>query len=779
MDQLLLKNYKKSLSQKYNAICLDIDGTLTKPNSKHIDDRVISYLANLLNSNIPIVFVTGRGETGLNDLKDDIINILKDKYKVEDKKFLKMYALINDGARLFYTDENSKCLLKENKYISDQERMQTLSHFNDKICKLFEKEGLKKYCDIGYSFDSVLNQIVNIRIVLKTCNTSIVNLVFELVITLLNKQNFSKLNVTVGIHKDQHVIQVGTILKNDAIKIVEKIIGIPENSMLRIGDCGDFFGNDFSMLDCPQGFSVDKVSGKNDACFPVIDSKNNILTGVEATIFILQKAKILSTICLESVSENNYRKNYSLIEKKINIGRKHHLKKFNDLVDAIFDTYDGINSIFDQQTGSIKFHFYEWELINDDNPLKSLWMTKSKNKLGYSLRDNDGVLLRGSKTYYYFLSRRIAEEFNSIDKKDLTTKEMVMEWYNNYKCFFKKCNQALIKVENVNNINNKKMILGILDNIRNYLLVNINQQLMLNYDVDTIMINLNNLSEDDLLNKMYLILMTVDKMMGNICFDKSYILNKKDIINELENIYKLSVILEELFLKSDEKRNYSKDFRAYREIDNFAENYITAALSIDKKENLYNQNIGVCGLCYGGIELPILFKIINPNFSDVSILKFNLKTSGYAKKQSMELRYFDIDNYGGIKLLGIDLETEYILLDDNLLTGKTMQLAINCLYDIGIRVKGLSIVRYPSANRISQMFLPGHGAVDYKCFFDFINGLCFPSPYSWRDENEDNLYEDSLGVFDLNRRKIIECLVKNHDYAEKSEVYKLKRKVMK
>ena len=106
-----------------------------------------------------------------------------------------------------------------------------------------------------------------------------------------------------------------------------------------------------------------------------------------------------------------------------------------------------------------------------------------------------------------------------------------------------------------------------------------------------------------------------------------------------------------------------------------------------------------------------------------------------------------------------------------------MQLAINCMYDSNIEVDSLSIVRYPSVNRISQMFLPNHGAVDYNYFFDYINGLCFPSPYSWRDSNNLDLYEDSLGVFDLNRRKIIECLSKNHDYSEKSEVYKLKRMV--
>ena len=38
---LLFENYIKSLEQKYNAVCFDIDGTLTTENSKSIDRRAI------------------------------------------------------------------------------------------------------------------------------------------------------------------------------------------------------------------------------------------------------------------------------------------------------------------------------------------------------------------------------------------------------------------------------------------------------------------------------------------------------------------------------------------------------------------------------------------------------------------------------------------------------------------------------------------------------------------------------------------------------------------
>lgn len=82
------------------------------------------------------------------------------------------------------------------------------------------------------------------------------------------------------------------------------------------------------------------------------------------------------------------------------------------------------------------------------------------------------------------------------------------------------------------------------------------------------------------------------------------------------------------------------------------------------------------------------------------------------------------------------------------------------------------------------MFLNGTSAIDFNLFFNYIYGLCFSSPYSWKDNewksNDGKIdYTDSFGVFDLNRKKIIECLVKNHDYRDESEAIEYKRRLIK
>ena len=64
-------------------------------------------------------------------------------------------------------------------------------------------------------------------------------------------------------------------------------------------------------------------------------------------------------------------------------------------------------------------------------------------------------------------------------------------------------------------------------------------------------------------------------------------------------------------------------------------------------------NRGICGLSYGGIELPIIMKSINQKIEEVSILKFNKGVTGYSKKQSLNLRFFNIYELGGLIQDGI------------------------------------------------------------------------------------------------------------------------------
>lgn len=756
MESELMINYNQALNQKYNAVCLDIDGTITKSNSSEIDDDFLPVLSSLLKGKVPVVFITGRGETGIFELKDKVVPILQDKYKVTKKDLSRLYALTNDGARFFSSDVNG--VFNNNEYLISEEDFENIHKINDEISSFINNRNLSNICEIRYSKDLKTDEIINIRLIIDNKNIILRQLMFNKVNEIIENIGSSNLNVTIGSFHGREVIQIGASKKSNAIHTAEYIIGIPENSMIRIGDCGDENGNDYSMLNCQQGFSVDKTSNSTTSCFPILDDSGNILKGSSATNFLLKNAKILPAICLEHATEHNYLKSYSATEKHLQHINNIRMKAYDEIVNTIFNDYDGVNSLFDN-TGSVKFRMCDWELIPTGNVLKEFWNKNLNNSYHYILKDEDSVLLRGSQTYYYIMAHR---------DKDIANHELIINWLENYNKFFSEAHIAIEETAELDDTNNKKMILGILDNARNYLLIMLNEHIKNMHSQTSTLLNLEKLSSTSKEYYMYSDLIDVEKLMSEISFNTDYRIDSKEISDILNKMIRLSKMCNLDFLKSSlQKDDYSKDFRVYREIDSFAENYITVKSCNQERTN---ENLAFCGIAYGGIELPILQKSLNKNIEDVLVLQFSDYASNYKKKQSIELRYFDIEKNGGIVIDGIDKNKDCILMDDNLMTGKSIQIALNIMKDIGINVSGIDIVRYPGTNRVNHMFLKNHGAVNLSLFHEYINGLCFPCPYSYKDPHSKSDYNDSLGVFDLNRKKIVECIVKNGDYTKTSEV---------
>ncbi len=774
---ILFENYLKSLEQKYNAVCFDIDGTLTTKDTKNIDDRAIDMIIDLLARKIPVVFITGRGETGLDDLKNDIYLRIKTSEKITDSDMKRIYVLTNDGARLFYSNVISQeRFLSENVYITTEEELNQLLIVNKMINEIKNKLSNSHYFNITYSKDLKTNQILNVRMVFNTHDNGIINSIFDNINKYILSNGLNSIHLTRGVYKNNCVIQIGTATKDKAIERTEKIIGVPQNSMIRIGDCGDLRGNDYAMLNCNQGYSVDKTSGSYDSCFSIFDEYGNVLKGVEATLKLVKNAKILPTVSLEKADKDTYKYNLAKVESNIVSGRQTLLKKYNNLISSNFSNCNGLDDLFDKESGSIIIPMYEIELLQN-SPLKDFWLSLENESLMYSLRDNNNYLLRGSKTYYYFISNRI-----SINRKDITSKEDVISWYKNNEKFLGDSINAISSTENLNNQINKKLLLGVLDNCRNVLLVLINHYLVSNYFDKNILLDIS-LEGENRNNKLYNTIMEIERLMSRICFESQYIVNKENAVEIINNTREVLLNNMTQELEKDDEKDYSKNYRAYREIDNFAENYIAVSLYKEKCDN--NKFANACGLSYGGIELPILAKIVDQNrIEKLLILKLNKEVSGYKNKQLLDLRKFNINDFSGLINSEIFKNSSVDLFDDNTLTGKTLQIAINSLYDCNINVNNICIVRYPSINRIDQMFLDNPSSVDYNLFFNYIYGLCFSSPYSWKDNNWKNEkgetdYTDSLGVFDLNRKKIVECLIKNHDYKEESEVGEYRRSIAK
>ena len=179
---------------------------------------------------------------------------------------------------------------------------------------------------------------------LKINNESQVKPIIDEINNLLEKTNYDNLVTTRGVFKGKIVIQVGVTKKDEALTVIEKLIGVPRNSMIRIGDCGDEYGNDYSMLNCEQGYTVDKYSESPNTCFPIYDKSGNILKGIDATLYIIKNSKIIPTVCLENADKQIYSNEYAKIERNITRGRNRCLLYYNDIINNKFDIIGTFNN---------------------------------------------------------------------------------------------------------------------------------------------------------------------------------------------------------------------------------------------------------------------------------------------------------------------------------------------------------------------------------------------------------------------------------------------------
>lgn len=176
-------------------------------------------------------------------------------------------------------------------------------------------------------------------------------------------------------------------------------------------------------------------------------------------------------------------------------------------------------------------------------------------------------------------------------------------------------------------------------------------------------------------------------------------------------------------------------FRTYREIDNFIENFITISLTVEKLKienfNFLDKEVNFAGMVYGGIELPLLAKnILSKQQCDVDSSAILIKKNSYNEMHSDD--FFETVIKQKLNIVGNrDYKKGFnVISDDNVLTGVTLQAALELFFANDIYINNLAVVRYPSINRIEHMFAKERGAIDTTKFTTYIKGLIFPSPYS-------------------------------------------------
>lgn len=800
--------YASAMTALYHAVCLDIDDTITYRNDKE-KKYIVDALAGLTERHVIICFITGRGRTSafayLNELKR---MILQEYPGISESQFRRWHCVTNNGYML-----SSHDYVNENGFLS---RCKTLVSKPVKETYSRLKPDLQK--EIGAYLSAQLS--IPQDILMKDSASSIGDnslrfpidpgfepLISQTLIDGIEKIVREKTNLPFGVSRGVYhvtgkiVIEVSMITKGRAIDRFEADLGIPKNKMVRIGDQGDRAGNDFEMLNCQSGFSVGKLSASCDGCWPVIafDPENGeprVLHGAEATAHLLNTLKIYPAICLEAPEEATYLPRLAVSEKRNIAANRAAYTYYEEQIKQVFpldvERFAGIWNLIDEQTGAFYIHDYEYELYRDKYPNHFLFRLYDMKQdipgkhfpyLKFAMKTDTGLVLRGPMNYYYGLAYR------RKSKGDLS-KFFALQLNQQRVHFFKACINALspgIQID-VKDAVTRRALLGIMDSIRDYLLFVINcylQQRVGSRDAlyffdresaasaenpDARLHDLFELAKKNLAN-MYHCLFSEVKEGFAAAFSKHL---RKEILPVASDF--------ETFINSlGDDFNYQKGCRVWREIDSFFENIVAVDTAVNKLPGLCSdgREFVFYGMRYGGLELPMIVSMLleEKYGAGKARVRFGCMCLGsnYAENHSQSAsaaREVSLVNHAGQG----DEENFHILMDDNLVTGKTLQQAMNLLAEKQLYPDRLVVVRYPSVNRVKHMFLPDHGAPDTDLFWEYVYGLTSPTPYTklihpdCYGKKPDNMYLDALGQFNKSRTYVVELLYKNGLYTPDGEV---------
>ena len=470
---------------------------------------------------------------------------------------------------------------------------------------------------------------------------------------------------------------------------------------------------------------------------------------------LLHDNNIFPKLFDEDISSNNYKNKLINLEHKKDIEKFKIFKSYDEIINKNLDVLNGLNDVYEWYTGAVFFKDYEWNEIN--NSLKDLFEIKENNSFNYSLPIDNGIILRGDKIYYYFST--------DVKKKKKPTIIQIKKWFENVETFLNKCLSCLANFKIDSNYD-KRLILAVIDNLRNIILLLTNCELM----------NLSDNGKDFIYNEGYnnvnikkydKLILNYQVLIENICiYDKS-----ENIVSEVINIIKKLSKLKNITLKNviKIKDNFilSKCFNPLREIDNYLENYIVIKSIIDNMK-VNKKKINIIGILYGGLELPFIFKRLSDKKTTISFLFEN--HGMYLDRQQMNKDEIipDIIEYGKF-----DRKNPTYIIDDNMMSGITMQFAFNKLKVIGFNnIEGIMVIRHPNLNRFPQLKHFNVGLNLDLVDNSFILGMITPTPYTKIKEstNYNNMFVNELNIFSVMTEIFLKALYCNNSFIKDSQV---------
>jgi hypothetical protein len=245
-----------------------------------------------------------------------------------------------------------------------------------------------------------------------------------------------------------------------------------------------------------------------------------------------------------------------------------------------------------------------------------------------------------------------------------------------------------------------------------------------------------------------------------------------DLRRSQSALYELKLVIDLLcdFL-SVNKIKPDKIVRKWREVDHPGQIYSSVcsvereirALSID------GRNVCVLGIMYGGVELPfvvrqVLGKSMYPylKVAHVGGISVYRRERGSLIMEQYSRDVLEAAIPSADRLEEIIAPGDVVIpFDDNIMTGRTMEVVKDRLNAYGVECPFSVCVRYPPSVRVHHMAKRHHGGVDPGALGTSIRGVVASSPYTRLFTSKESHYGDALGDFDRSRKRIEQYLRKN------------------
>lgn len=484
----------------------------------------------------------------------------------------------------------------------------------------------------------------------------------------------------------------------------------------------------------------------------------------EELVDYVKRNGLVPFVCVKNYKKDKFMNKLAQMDQKFTESYHWLAKKYNDIFIHNFDVLNGMDDVIEPYTGGVVFKDYEWYIM-EKNSLKDIFDAEdNKGAKIYSVPLDNGIMLRGATVYYYFACFTDAYQY--------TTKEIVNQWADNCYGFLSATEKALNGFE-VKDSFSRRLLLALIDNLRNIQLIVLNAMILTCHRGENVLFNVKETNNNYVLN-WYRVLDETLHSFRDICFSK-----ENDILI-LSNIIRIIKEMKQIFYNSIKyltKNNeigftFEKCIGLFRDTDNFLEEFIVLEdvfATMEKQKRIEWDKVEVVGVLSGAIELPCIAKLIRPSMENIGISYVFQNNGMYMDKQEVNLSYCynnvncnDFSYYKG---------REIFLLDDNIMSGLTVQLIINELYYKEIEVKCIISICRPDLNRLPQME-HFRKAFNIELIGIYILGMLSNVYYTKVPENTNYLgmFTDGIGMYSQRIARYLIPLYKNGCFKKKSQV---------